>query len=53
MVEAIKAIGKGIEEKFNELMNRIGVVFASEPGFRNAMNYIRGCAKINVTTSGK
>jgi len=42
MVETIKGIGKGIEQKFNELMNRIGGVFASEPGFRNAMNYIRG-----------
>ena len=31
-----------IEQEFNELMNRLGKVFANELGFRNARNYIKG-----------
>ena len=31
-----------IEQEFNEMMKRLGKVFANELGFRNAKNYIRG-----------
>lgn len=31
-----------IEQEFNELMSRLGKVFANELGFRNGRNYIKG-----------
>jgi len=39
-VELLKKIE--IEQEYNEVMKRIGKIFANESGYRNARNYIKG-----------